>query len=250
MNTVSKNARIAGFVYLLVILIAPLRLVYIPSKLFVEGDAAATIHNIAIHETLFRMGLVGDLITGAVSLLLTFTLYRLFKETNKNVALLMLMLGFMDTPLYFFNALNDMATLTIVHGADFLSTFTETQRTGLAMLFLHMHSMMVLAAEIFWGLWLFPLAALVLRSGFLPRFLAVWLTINGLAYLALSFAGLLAPQYNDAIAGIAFPCQLGEVAFMLWILLWSNLPGHLNRWKIHPTRSITWQESVRRSTPA
>ncbi|RFP08827.1 DUF4386 domain-containing protein [Duganella sp. BJB488] len=219
MNTLSKNARVAGFFYLLVILIAPLRLVYIPSKLFINGDTAATIAGIAAHEQLFRFGIAGDLITGAVSLVLTFTLYRLFRDVNKNAALLMLMLGFMDTPLYFFNTLNDMATLILVQGPDFLSAFSKAQRDGLATLFLRVHSMMTFASEIFWGLWLFPLAALVYRCGFLPRFLAVWLTINGFAYLALSYAGLLRPEWNDLVAGLAFPCQLGEVAFALWILL-------------------------------
>ncbi len=219
MNTLSKNARIAGFFYLLVILIAPLRLVYIPSKLFVSGDAAATIHGIATHELLFRLGIAGDLVTGAVSLVLTFTLYRLFKDVHKNTALLMLMLGFMDTPLYFFNTLNDMATLILVQGPDFLAAFDQAQRAGLATLFLKVHSMMTFASEIFWGLWLFPLAALVYRCGFLPRFLAVWLAINGVAYLALSYAGLLQPEYNDLVAGLAFPCQLGEVAFAFWILV-------------------------------
>jgi len=219
-----RNARIAGLVYLLVILIAPLRLVYIPGHLLVDGDAAASFHNIASHEMLFRFGLVGDLVTGAVSLLLTFTLYRLFEATDKHIALLMLMLGFMDTPLYFFNALNDMATLTLVQGADFLSAFSEAQRTGLATLFLRMHGLMIAAAEIFWGLWLFPLALLAHRCGFLPRFLAYWLTINGLAYLALSFTGLLAPQYNEMVGNMAFPCQLGEIAFALWILAMGARP--------------------------
>jgi hypothetical protein len=203
---------------LLVILIAPLRLVYIPSKLFVGADMAATIHGIATHEMLFRFGIVSDLVTGAVSLVLTFTLYQLFKDVNKNWALLMLMLGFMDTPLYFFNTLNDMATLILVQGADFLAGFNQDQRAGLAMMFMRMHSMMTFASEIFWGLWLFPLAALVHRCGFLPRFLAVWLAINGVAYLALSYAGLVQPQYDDLVAGLAFPCQLGEVAFVLWII--------------------------------
>lgn len=224
MNSISKHTRIAGLVYLLVILIAPLRLVYIPNKLFIDGDAAATLNNIATHEMLFRLGLLGDLLTGAVSLLLTYTLYRLFKDVNRNVALLMLMFGFMDTPLYFFNAMNDMAVLVLAHGADFLSAFDTAQRDGLAMLFLRMHGLMTFASEIFWGLWLFPLALLVYRSGFIPRLLAVWLTINGFAYLALSFTGLLQPQYNDAIANIAFPCQLGEVAFMLWILVMGARP--------------------------
>lgn len=224
MNTLSKNARIAGFFYLLVILIAPLRLVYIPGKLFVGGDAAATINGIASHELLFRLGIAGDLVTGAVSLILTFTLYRLFRDVHKNCALLMLMLGFMDTPLYFLNTLNDMATLILVQGPDFLAGFDKAQRAGLATLFLRVHSMMTFASEIFWGLWLFPLAALVYRSGFLPRFLAIWLTINGFAYLALSYAGLLQPQYNDLVAGLAFPCQLGEVAFALWILVLGAKP--------------------------
>lgn len=219
MHTLSTKARIAGFFYLLVILIAPLRLVYLPSKLFVTGDAAATIHGIAAHEMLFRMGIASDLITGAVSLILTFTLYRLFKDVNRHWALLMLMLGFMDTPLYFFNTLNDMATLILVQGPDFLAAFDQAQRTGLAMMFLRMHSMMTYASEIFWGLWLFPLAVLTYRCGFLPRFLAIWLAINGVAYLALSYAGLLQPAYNDLVASLAFPCQLGEVAFALWILI-------------------------------
>ena len=225
MNMVSKNARLAGLFYLLVILIAPLRLVYIPSKLFVDGDFHATIANIAAHEQLFRLGLAGDLVTGAVSLVLTITLYRLFKDVNKSAALLMLMLGFMDTPLYFFNTLNDMATLLLVHGADYLAGFTAGQRDGLATMFLRMHSMMTYASEIFWGLWLFPLAALVYRSGFLPRWLAAWLAINGCAYLALSGAGLLRPEYNELVANFAFPCQLGEVAFALWILVLGARPG-------------------------
>jgi hypothetical protein len=89
----------------------------------------------------------------------------------------------------------------------------------MAMLFLRLHGQEIVAAEILWGLWLFPLAILVYRSRFLPRFLGVWLIINGFAYLAMSFTGLLLPQYEDTVSNIAFPAQLGEVAFMLWLLV-------------------------------
>ena len=125
----------------------------------------------------------------------------------------------MVTPIYFLNALNDAAALMLVRGADFLSVFEKSQRDALAMLFLRLHHHGVLANEIFWGLWLFPLGVLVFRSRFLPRFLGVWLIINGFAYLILSFTGLLLPQYEDMVSNIAFPAQLGELAFMLWLVI-------------------------------
>jgi Domain of unknown function (DUF4386) len=89
----------------------------------------------------------------------------------------------------------------------------------LAMLFLRLHSQEVVAAQTLWGLWLLPLALLVYRSGFLPRFLGVWLVINGLAYVAMSVTGLLAPQYPFGISGIAFPALMGELALMLWLIV-------------------------------
>jgi hypothetical protein len=64
----------------------------------------------------------------------------------------------------------------------------------MAMLFLRPHHQEIVAAEILCGLWLFPLAILVYRSRFPPRFLGVWLIPNGFAYLAMSFRALLSPQ--------------------------------------------------------
>lgn len=219
MTSIRTNARTAGFLYLLLIVAAPFRLIYIPNTLFVSGNAMGAANNIAVHELLFRLGMVGDLFAGTISLFLTLALYRLFKGVNKNHAAVMLILGLMDTPLYFFNVLNDAAALILVRGADFLSAFDKPQRDALAMLFLQMHGQVIVCSEIFWGLWLFPLAILVFRSGFLPRFLAMWLIINGFAYLALSVTGLLLPPCEDMVSNIAFPAQLGEIAFMLWLLI-------------------------------
>lgn len=219
MTSTSKHARMAGLLYLLLIIAAPVRLIYIPSALFVSGNAALTASNIAAHDMLFRFGIVADLLSGTIGLFLTFALFRLLKGVSRNLAIGMVALGVMPDIIYFFNVLNDFAALTLAHGADFLSAFSTPQRDALAMLFLHLHGQEIAAAEIFWGLWLFPLAMLVYRSRFLPRFLGVWLAINGVAYLVLSFTGLLLPSFEDTVAAIAFPAQLGEVAFMLWILL-------------------------------
>jgi hypothetical protein len=115
-----------------------------------------------------------------------------------------------------------------------LSAIEKPQRDALAMLFLRLHHQEILAAEIFWGLWLFPLAVLVYRSRFLPRFLGVWLIINGFAYLAMSFTGLLLPQYEDMVGNIAFPALLGEMAFVLWLLIKGTKEQKVNAPSIGP----------------
>ena len=84
------------------------------------------------------------------------------------------------------------------------------------MLFLRLHHHQVVAAEILWGLWLLPLAMLVYRSHFLPRFLGVWLIINGFAYVIISLTGLLLPPYQDKVFTISMPALFGELALMLW----------------------------------
>jgi hypothetical protein len=220
MHPTSRSARVAGAVYLLLVILAPFRLLYIPGKLFVPGNAAATADNIAAHETLFRLDIVSDLLCGTILIFLALALYRLLKGVDQNLAVLMVIAGgVVPATIDFLNVLNDAAALMLSRGADFLSVFEEPQRDALAVLFLRLHHQEVVAAEILWGLWLFPLAVLVYRSRFLPRFLGVWLVLNGFAYLAMSFTGLLLPQYEEVVSNIAFPALLGEMAFMLWLLI-------------------------------
>src|SRR3989441_1940956 len=227
MSSTRNPGRVAGVLYLL-LLAAPLRLIYIPSKLFVRGNATATANNIAAHELLFRLGIVADLFCGIVLIFIVLAFYRLFKGVDQNLAVLMVILGgVLPAAVDFFNVLNDAAALVLIRGADFLSVFDKPQRDALAMLFLRLHHHEIVAGEILWGLWLFPLAILVYRSRFLPRFLGVWLIINGLAYLTMSFTGLLLPQYEDRVSDIAFPAQLGELAFMLWLVIKGAKPQPL-----------------------
>jgi Domain of unknown function (DUF4386) len=220
MSWTKNPGRVAGVLYLLLVIAAPIRLIYIPSKLFVHGDATATANNIAANETLFRLGIVSDLFCGVVLIFLTLALYRLFKGVDQKLAVLVVLLGgVMPAMIDFVNVLNDAAALMLAGSTDFLSAFEKPQRDALAMLFVRLHHEEIVAAEILWGLWLFPLGALAYRSRFLPRFLGVWLILNGVAYLVESFTGLLFPQYESLVSNLAFPVQLGELAFMLWLVI-------------------------------
>lgn len=218
MTSLSRNARIAGLLYL-TLLTAPLRLIYIPGKLFVAGNASATANNIAAHETLFRLGIVSDLFTATMTIFLTLALYRLFEDVDKGLARLVVILGaLMVTPIYFLNTINDAAALLLARGADFLSVFDKPQRDALVMVFLRMHDQGVLANEVFWGLWLFPFGLLVYRSRFLPRILGVWLMLNCFAYLATSITGILWPLYEQKVSNWVFPVMLAEPAMILWLI--------------------------------
>jgi hypothetical protein len=219
MNWTKNPGRVAGFLYLL-LLAAPLRLIYIPNTLFVRGDATATANNIAAHETLFRFGIASELFTAVALILLVLAFYRLFEGVNRTHAVLVVILGgVMPALINFVNVVNDAAALILVLGADFLTVFDKPQRDALAMLFLRLHGQQTTAAEILWGLWLLPLALLVYRSRFLPKFIGVWLIINGLAYLATSFAGLLWPHYESMVANVTLPALFGELALMLWLIV-------------------------------
>jgi hypothetical protein len=220
MTSTRNPGRIAGFWYLLLVLIGPLRLIYIPNKLFVQGDASATASNIAAHEGLFRFGMAADLVGAIVIIFMTLAFYRLFKGVDQHLAVLVVILGgVMPSLLYLVNVATDATTLMLVRGADFLSTFDKPQRDTLSMLFLRLRDYQTTAAEILWGAWLFPLGMLVYRSHFLPRFLGVWLVINGITYVALSLTGVLVPDYQGKVFTYGQPAFFAEIVFMLWLVI-------------------------------
>ena len=198
MNAVRNPGRVAGLWYLLLVLAGPLRLIYIPNKLFVHGDAAATAANIAAHPWLFRFGMASDLLGAVVLIFLMLAFYRLFKGVDRQLAVLLVITGgVMPALINFVNVVTDAGALMVAQGADFLSVFAQPQRDALVMLFLRLHHHQITAAEILWGLWLFPMGALAYRSRFIPRFIGVWLFINGTAYVVLSHS-MIANSPNSA----------------------------------------------------
>jgi hypothetical protein len=219
-----RDARIAGMLYILLGVIAPVRLIYIPNAILVSGNAQATAANIASHEATFRVAILTDVIAGVLTLFVTMALFRLFRAFDRDLASVMLILGgFMVTPIYFFNLVNDAGALVVARAPSYLAAFDQQQREGLVSLFLRLHSYGVVVNEMFWGLWLLPLGALILKSRLMPRFVAIWLFLNGGAYMLLSVLGILSPSLSSRASGLMFPLQLGEVVTMLW-LAFGRLP--------------------------
>ena len=219
MHPLKKAARIAGCIYLSMIFVAPFSMLYVPGKLIVHNDPAATAENILAHETMFRLSIFGDLIGQVIFICLGVAFYRLLRDVNKTWAMLMVSFVLVSAAVCFLNVINDVAALILFRGGDFLVVFDKPQRDALAMFFLRLYSYGQFIAEDFWGLWLFPLGLLIYRSGFIPRFIGVWLMINCFGWLVLSFTALFFHQNYNAMFGYLQPVLFGEMALMLWLLI-------------------------------
>ena len=210
MSSTYNPGRVAGFLYLL-LGFSVFRPIYVAGKLIMRQDASATANNIRAHELLFRMGIVSDVLAGISCILVALALYQVLKGVDQRLAVLMVILGgLVPGMIDVLNVGSDIAALLLARGDDFVSVFEKSQWASLAMLFLRIHDHGYLVNEVFAGLWLFPFGVLVFRSAFIPRILAIALVVNGFAYLAISFTGLLGPNYVDGVSRIVSWLCLGR----------------------------------------
>jgi hypothetical protein len=219
MRTIKQQARRAGWIYLLLGLSAPFGLMYVPGKIFVAGNATATVENLRVSGGLVRLGIASELFHQVVVIFLVLALYRLFKGVSIDLSRQLVILGaLVSVPVMFVNVLNEIAALTLVGGADYLKVFEKPELDALAYLFLRLHGQGITVASVFWGLWLFPFGLLVIRSGFIPRVFGYLLLVAGFSYLASSFATLIVPQYS-AVSSFTMLLGFCEVPIIFWLLI-------------------------------
>jgi hypothetical protein len=194
--------------------------IYVDGKVFVRDDAAATANNIRASETLLRLGIASELIGSIIFIFVVLALYRLFKSVSEKHAMAMAILLLISTPIALLAVVGELAALIVAGGGNFLSTFDQHQLDSLSYLFFRLHGQVLVVAQIFWGLWLFPFGTLVIRCGFIPRFLGFLLFIAGLGYLIGSFSALVLPTYKELGNQIAMILELGELPIIFWLLIW------------------------------
>lgn len=219
-TSLKKTARFAGVLYLIWIVTGLFALIYVPSQIDMKGDAASTAQNILANESLFRASIINDLFSATLWVIMVLVFYRMFRPVDEYQSKFLVALVIVQIPVVFFMDSFSIASLLIFKG-EILNTFELAQRQELGMLFIKINDYGVLTLEMFWGLWLFPLAILVYKSGFLPRFLGIWLIVTGIFYMILSYVSIMLPQYKDAVlhSPLALPAEIGEVALMLWLLI-------------------------------
>ena len=118
------------------------------------------------------------------------------------------------------NMLNHSAALLLMSGADYLKVFETEQLQALVMLFLNFHNDGYLVAELFFGLYLFPLGYLVFKSECLPKILGILLIIGSIGDLTVFFTFFLFPTYIEIISQFFDPpAGIAEISLCLWLLI-------------------------------
>lgn len=225
MNSINKTARTAGLLYLVLAILSAFGLVYVPSMILVPGDAAATAHNIVASESLFRLGFVGNLLAFTVNIFVAVLLYKLFAPVNKTMAALMVVLISVGIAIAMLNELNQFAALLLLGSADYLTAFTADQLQAFAALFLDLYEHGFVLAHIFFGLWLFPMGYLVIKSGFVPKVIGFFLLIAGVGYVVDFTLFFLFPDITVTVSEYTF---VGEVLLLLWLLV---MGVNVERWQ-------------------
>jgi hypothetical protein len=215
-QTIGKTARVAGILYLLVAVFGAFGIIYVPSSLIVLGDMSATARNIVASESLFRLGIVSALVTQVIQIALVLVLYQLLKPVNRNYALLMVVLILVAVPIAMLGELNHVAALILLTSVDSLTGFTPPQIHDLASLLLDLREHAINIAQIFWGLWLFPMGYLIFKSGYIPRILGILLMIGCAGYLIDWVLFFLFPDVTMTVSQFTF---IGELLFPIWLVV-------------------------------
>jgi len=213
------TARLAGLLYFLLTIQAPIALLYVPSHILVNGNPAATNTNILTHEFMFRLSIVSQLASAVIFLYLAFVLYRLFKNVNQfQAGLLVAFVLAQVITTFVFETFN--FTALMIAKDQILVTLQPDIKQNLVMLLLKMHGYGITIQEIFWGFWLLPFGLLVYKSGFIPKIFSYCLVFGFVCWVADSVTFILFPAYHSIVADIVMKAGwIGEMPILFWLLI-------------------------------
>jgi Domain of unknown function (DUF4386) len=218
-----RNASIiAGFGYLMIFIFSIFANFFVFEKLIVSGDAATIANNIIVHESLFRFGITSWLIVIVFDALVAWALYIFLKPVNKSLSFLAALFRLVFVAIFGYSFVNYFSILQLFSGADYLKAFQQNQLQAQTMLLLNSHYYAVNISYVFFGLHIFLLGYLILKSGYIPRMIGILLLVASCGYLINSFGNFLSSAYkNNSSAFLIFvggPALVSELSLTIWLL--------------------------------
>ena len=211
------EARLAGLLYLFIIILGSFAEIGVRQGLVTADDPAATARAIMAHQGLFRQGFAAEMMTNVIAIPVTLILYRLLAPTGPYLALLGVTLDLTQNTINAVNAWTQFAPLTLLGGSRDLAAVPHGELVALARITLKWHDVGFQIGLTFFGFALLIEGYLIFRSGYFPRWLGALYALAGACYLANSYAYFLAPGL-PIFPYVLYPCVIGEGALSLWLL--------------------------------
>lgn len=212
-------ARLAGFVHVFVMPFALFPAFYVWPRINVPNDAAGTAANLITFERLYRIGIVSELITWALDIVLLLALYVLLRQVHKHHALLAAFFRIVETSILLVTTLLGLVALQILHG-DYMKAFEPGQQAALARLAVSASAVGYDIGLMFLGLGSATFAYLFFKSGYIPRALAGWGVFASVFLLVGVMAMVIFPDLKAFLMpGYFVPIFSYELALGLWLLL-------------------------------
>ncbi|WP_033340600.1 DUF4386 domain-containing protein [Catenuloplanes japonicus] len=204
--------RITGLLYLALAVAGGLGFLTVRPRLFADGDPAATLANLTAHPTLVSAGIALELLLVLTQSLCALWFYRLFRRVDSFAAGAIAAFGLINAVA----VLGSAATLGAaaqVADAPFGDAAAVVQTLYL------LGGNLWTAGSLFFGLWLIPMGACVLRAG-MPRVLGWLLIAGGVLYVVSAFTAYLVP--GPLTEMLAVPASIGEFWMIFYLIFWSG----------------------------
>jgi hypothetical protein len=229
-------ARAVGVLYLVIILGGIFAEIFVRGRIVVSNDAAATASNILAHEQMFRLGFAAQLIPLLCNLPLAVMFYELLKVVNRRVAMVVVLFSVVGSAVEAATLLTHYAPLVILKRGEMLGMAPDLLQ-ALTYMAMQLQTIGFSIALTFFGGTCLARGYLIFKSGFLPRFIGLFLAAEGVAYLANSFANFLAPSVARTLFAALLVFGLAEVILCLWLLIRGvNVPRWRETLALQPAR--------------
>jgi len=222
-STIDKSqrtaARIAGIAFPISFAIVVAVNFGIFARLIVSGNPAETARNILAHETLFRVGIAGDMIYCVGVVVLLTALYVILKPISQSLALLAAFGRLVHGLTWLLATLNLFTALRLLRDAEYSRAFGPDQLSALARLYLSGFD------AYYVGLLFGALASTVcgylwFKSRYIPRALAAFGAISSAFCVMCTLVFYVFPGFDKIVNLWWFDSPMGvfDIVLSFWLL--------------------------------
>lgn len=212
-------ARVAGVLYLIIIVLAPFGEMFVRGSLIVRGDPAATAEKIRSSELLWRVHIASDVFYLVCAVAMALVFYVLLRPVHRDLALLATFFNLVSITLEAASRLPLLTTLYPLGTSEYLSSLNREQLNLLAYFAIRSHGQGFDMALVFFGFVPLVWGHLIFQSGYLPRVLGVLLQIAGVCYVANGFTVIVAPRLAAHLSPWIYLPAVAELGLCLWLLV-------------------------------